>query len=105
MKKINYIVSLFSTLFLLNNCSFVENPSSEKGDFKDYINPKSVEIVSNAFAEPSLKNTKPGDKFQFIRKGYFCTDKDSTAANLIFNRTVSLKDSWVKQQQIVSFEW
>lgn len=82
----------------------VENPSSEEGDFKDYINPKSVEIVSNAFAEPSLKNTKPGDKFQFIRKGYFCTDKDSTASNLIFNRTVSLKDSWVKQQQIVSFE-
>jgi glutaminyl-tRNA synthetase len=82
----------------------VENPSSEEGDFKDYINPKSVEIVSNAFAEPSLKNTKPGDKFQFIRKGYFCTDKDSTTSKLVFNRTVSLKDSWVKQQQIVSFE-
>jgi glutaminyl-tRNA synthetase len=82
----------------------VENPSSEEGDFKDYINPKSVEIVSKAFAEPSLKNTKPGDKFQFIRKGYFCTDKDSTTSKLVFNRTVSLKDSWVKQQQIVSFE-
>ena len=82
----------------------VENPSSEEGDFKDYINPKSMEIISNAYAEPAMKNTKPGDKFQFIRKGYFCTDKDTTPTKLIFNRTVSLKDSWSKQQQIVSFE-
>jgi len=76
----------------------VENPSSEEGDFKDYINPNSLEIIPNAFAEPSLKNAKPGDKFQFIRKGYFCVDKDSTEGKIIFNRTVTLKDSWAKKQ-------
>ena len=77
----------------------VENPQAEDGDFKDYINPKSLEIVSNALAEPSLKNAKTLDKFQFIRKGYFCVDKDSSSEKIIFNRTVSLKDSWSKEQK------
>lgn len=77
----------------------VENPSSEEGDFKDYINPNSLEIIPSAFAEPSLKNVKPGDKFQFIRKGYFCVDKDSASEKIIFNRTVTLKDSWAKEQK------
>jgi glutaminyl-tRNA synthetase len=77
----------------------VENPSSEEGDFKDYINPNSLEIISNAYAEPALKSAKPGDKFQFIRKGYFCVDKDSSLDKIVFNRTVSLKDSWAKEQK------
>ncbi|MEI6508245.1 MAG: glutamine--tRNA ligase/YqeY domain fusion protein [Bacteroidota bacterium] len=77
----------------------VENPQAEDGDFKDYINPKGLEIVSNALAEPSLKNAKTLDKFQFIRKGYFCVDKDSSPEKIIFNRTVSLKDSWSKEQK------
>jgi glutaminyl-tRNA synthetase len=77
----------------------VENPSSEEGDFKDYINPDSLHIISNAYAEPALKNAKPGDKFQFIRKGYFCVDKDSSEGKFVFNRTVSLKDSWAKEQK------
>jgi len=77
----------------------VENPQAEEGDFKDYINPKSLEVVPNALAEPYLKNVKPLDKFQFIRKGYFCVDKDSTAEKIIFNRTVSLKDGWAKEQK------
>jgi glutaminyl-tRNA synthetase len=77
----------------------VENPQSEDGDFKDYINPKSLEINSNALAEPSLKSSKILDRFQFIRKGYFCVDKDSSSEKIIFNRTVSLKDSWSKGQK------
>lgn len=77
----------------------VENPSAEEGDFKSYINPNSLETMSNAMAEPSLKNVKAGDKFQFLRKGYFCVDRDSSPEKIIFNRTVSLKDSWVKEQK------
>ncbi|HKR06273.1 MAG TPA: glutamine--tRNA ligase/YqeY domain fusion protein, partial [Bacteroidia bacterium] len=60
----------------------VENPSSEEGDFKDYINPDSLHIIPGAYAEPALKNAKTGDKFQFIRKGYFCVDRDSSAGKI-----------------------
>jgi len=81
----------------------VEDPSNEEGDFKEYINPKSLEIIPAAFAEPFLKNAKAGDKFQFIRKGYFCVDKNSSGDKLIINRTVPLKDSWAKQQQGAGF--
>ncbi|MEP7263943.1 MAG: glutamine--tRNA ligase/YqeY domain fusion protein [Bacteroidota bacterium] len=84
-------VNLYDRLFK------VENPAVEEGDFKDYINPASLEVIDTAYAEPFLVTTKPGDHFQFIRKGFFCTDKDSTSGNIIFNRTVSLKDTWVKQ--------
>jgi glutaminyl-tRNA synthetase len=75
----------------------VEDPSSEEGDFKDYINPESLKIIPGAWAEPSLKTAKHGDKFQFLRKGYFSLDTGSTASTLIFNRTVSLKDTWTKK--------
>ncbi len=74
-----------------------ENPAMEEGDFKDYINQESLHIIGKAFIEPSLKNAAPGEKFQFIRKGYFCLDTDSTADRLVFNRTVTLKDGWVKE--------
>jgi glutaminyl-tRNA synthetase len=74
----------------------VENPDAQEGPFLDYLNPDSLKIISNAKAEPVLKNVKPLDKFQFLRLGYFCTDKDSTSTNLIFNRTVTLKDAWTK---------
>ncbi len=75
----------------------VENPSSEEGDFKDYINPHSLEIIPNAYIEQSLLSADLNDRFQFIRKGYFCLDKDSTKDRLIFNRTATLKDAWVKE--------
>lgn len=75
----------------------VEDPSSEDGDFKDYINPESLTTISHAYIEPTLAESVPGDRFQFLRKGYFCTDKDSTPEHLIFNRTVGLKDSWGKE--------
>lgn len=75
----------------------VEDPSSEEGDFKEYINPDSLKIVKSAFAEPSLKNAKFEERYQFIRKGYFTLDKDSSTSGVVFNRTVGLKDSWKPQ--------
>jgi glutaminyl-tRNA synthetase len=75
----------------------VENPSSEEGDFKDYINPNSVQTLSTVYIEPSLAQAQPGDRVQFMRKGYFCVDKDSAPGKLVFNRTVTLKDAWAKE--------
>ena len=75
----------------------VENPSQEEGDFKEYINPDSLKIISQAFVETSLINSEIGNHFQFIRKGYFCLDKESAKEKLVFNRTVSLKDAWAKE--------
>jgi len=74
-----------------------ENPGMEEGDFKEYINPDSLRIISSGFAEPSLANAQPTERFQFLRKGYFCLDKDSNAQKPVFNRTVSLKDGWAKE--------
>ena len=75
----------------------VEDPSSEEGDFKEYINPDSLHILKNAMLEPSLKESKPGMLYQFMRKGYFTPDTESSAEKLVFNRTVTLKDSFVKE--------
>jgi len=73
-----------------------ENPDGNKEvDFKEYINPNSLEIVKG-YLEPSLKEAKAGDKFQFQRLGYFTMDKDSTTENLVFNKTVGLRDTWAK---------
>ncbi|HEY8387006.1 MAG TPA: glutamine--tRNA ligase/YqeY domain fusion protein [Parasegetibacter sp.] len=76
----------------------VEDPSSEEGDFKDYLNPESLKVLSKVYVEPALMLAQPGEKFQFIRKGYFTLDEDSTEEKLVFNRTVTLKDTWAKQQ-------
>jgi glutaminyl-tRNA synthetase len=74
----------------------VEDPSNEDGDFKDYLNPDSLKVIT-AFVEPDMVNLHEGKAVQFIRKGYFCIDKTSTADKLVFNRTVTLKDGWVKK--------
>ncbi len=76
----------------------VENPSDESkvGSFVENLNPESVVTLSGCKLEESLASVKPGDKFQFLRQGYFCVDKDSTPDNIIINRTVALKDSWAK---------
>lgn len=76
----------------------VENPSDETGvnDFTDNLNPDSMIVVKNAKLESNLKSAKVGDKFQFLRTGYFCKDKDSTEKMPVFNRTAALKDSWKK---------
>ena len=75
----------------------VENPANEDGDFKSYINPNSLTIIKEAYIEPSLLSATLQDRYQFLRKGYFCLDKDSTNEHLIFNRTVTLKDAWSKE--------
>ena len=78
----------------------VENPSSEEEDFKTFINPNSLEIITSAKVEPALKDAKLGDRFQFIRKGYFTLDSMlSKEGKLVFNRTVGLKDAWAKEQK------
>ena len=74
----------------------VENPSAEEGDFKSYLNENSLHTIT-ALCEPALKDAKPGEQFQFLRKGYFCVDTTSTPEKLVFNRTVGLKDSWAKE--------
>ena len=77
-----------------NRLFTTEQPDAEKEtDFMEYINPESLQ-VSKAFAEPSLKNAKVGDHYQFQRIGYYTLDEDSSDEKLIFNRTVTLKDSY-----------
>ncbi|MEO6134637.1 MAG: glutamine--tRNA ligase/YqeY domain fusion protein [Ginsengibacter sp.] len=80
-------VRMYDHLFL------TENTAAEEGDFKDQINPNSLDI-KNAFVEPFLANAKAGVHFQFLRNGYFCVDPDSGTDKIVFNRTVSLKDSF-----------
>ncbi|WP_442788086.1 glutamine--tRNA ligase/YqeY domain fusion protein [Flavobacterium sp. SUN046] len=73
-----------------------ESPDGNKEvDFKEFINPNSLEIITG-YVEPSLASTKSLDHFQFQRLGYFCTDKDSSAEKLVFNKTVGLRDTWAK---------
>jgi glutaminyl-tRNA synthetase len=77
----------------------VENPAAEEGDFKSYINPDSLEVVQTVYAEPALMNAKLNDRYQFLRKGYFTLDNKDTYQRLVFNRTVTLKDAWAKEQK------
>jgi len=87
-------VRLYDRLFLH------EDPLGQKDrDFKEFLNPDSLKILKNCKLEPSLRNAKPLDKFQFQRVGYFCVDPDSTESYLIFNRTVQLKDTWSRIKQ------
>lgn len=85
-------VRLYDRLFT------VEDPAGEKNkDYKDLINPNSLEIIPQAKVEPFVKSAKPGDRFQFERQGYFCVDtKHTTKEKLVFNRTVTLKDTWAR---------
>jgi glutaminyl-tRNA synthetase len=75
----------------------VEDPGNEDGDFKEYINPNSLHILPTVYVEPDLVNAKVGTPVQFMRKGYFTLDKNSTPDKLVFNRTVTLKDGWAKK--------
>ena len=90
---INAEVRLFDRLFM----NEVPEKVEEGKTFLDNLNPDSLKIVSNAKLEPSLKDVKALDKFQFERLGYFSVDYDSKEDNLVFNRTCTLKDSWTKQ--------
>ena len=76
-----------------------ENPDGNKEvDFLDFINPNSLSVIKG-YLEPSLQEAKEGDKFQFQRMGYFCVDKESTTSQLVFNKTVGLRDTWAKLDQ------
>ncbi|MDD3589063.1 MAG: glutamine--tRNA ligase/YqeY domain fusion protein [Thermoguttaceae bacterium] len=85
-------VRLYDRLFSVPNPDDPQNT----GDFKDYLNPDSLKIVPNAKAEPALANAAIDDRFQFERIGYFALDKTSTPEKIVFNRIVSLRDSWSK---------
>lgn len=76
-----------------------ESPDTHKDkDFLEFINPDSLKVITG-YVEPGLKNASPGERFQFQRIGYFCVDSDSTPEQLVFNRTVGLRDSWAKIQE------
>jgi len=85
-------VRLYDRLFLNENPRDVE----EKADFTSNLNPDSLEMLTDSRVEPSLAGVSPGSRYQFERQGYFCVDPDSSADALVFNRTVSLRDSWAK---------
>ncbi len=70
-----------------------------EGDFRKYLNPKSLEALTSCKLEPSLKDAAAGGRYQFERLGYFCVDPDSSGGKLVFNRTVTLKDTWAKVQK------
>ncbi len=82
-------VRLYDHLFTIPN-------PAEYDNFKDYLNPKSLEILKSCRVEPSLGGAKPADQYQFERIGYFCVDPESSEDALIFNRTVMLRDTWAK---------
>lgn len=91
---INAEVRLYDRLFQLESPDDVP----EGQDWKDGLNPDSLEILTEAKVEPSLANAEPGSRFQFERNGYFCVDPDSTHDRLTFNRTATLRDSWAKKK-------
>jgi len=89
-------VRLYDTLFTIENPTQIE----EGGDFTDNINSDSLELLTGCRVEPNLANAKPEDNFQFMRQGYFCVDSvDSSPDHLVFNRTVTLRDTWAKIQK------
>jgi glutaminyl-tRNA synthetase len=87
-------VRLYDKLFLS------EYPGGETGNYLDDLNPESLIVLEHCKAEPEVRRTSPGDYLQFIRNGYFCPDsKDHSPEHPVFNRTVTLKDSWAKMKQ------
>lgn len=84
---------------LFDRLLIVEDAGELGDDFTKFINPESRDVIKNVYVEPSLKQAKIEEAVQFIRKGYFCLDKDSNPDHLVFNRTVSLKDTWAKEQK------
>jgi len=88
-------VRLYDHLFTKQN----PDDTEEGKDFTSNLNPNSLEVLTDCFVEPSLKDAKPPNRFQFERLGYFCVDPDSSPGKPVFNRTVTLKDTWAKIQK------
>lgn len=91
-------VRLYGHLFTEENPNEVE----EGKTFKDYIDAGSLEVLGGCKVEPGLVESRVGDRFQFLRQGYFCMDSDSVDGKLVFNRTVSLRDTWAKLEKKLS---
>lgn len=94
---VNAAEAIDAEVRIYNRLFTVEDPANAEGDFKDHINPNSLEVITAAKIEPSLAESAVGSHFQFLRKGYFCVDKDSSNTKLVFNQTVGLKDSFAKE--------
>lgn len=74
----------------------IENPDEGEGIFTDHLNPESLSVIPAAYGEPELLTARPGDSYQFLRRGYFCLDRESTDRQIVFNRTVTLRDTWAQ---------
>jgi glutaminyl-tRNA synthetase len=85
-------VRLYDHLFIKEDPTDAE----DRADFKAYLNPNSLEILSSCRVEPSLAGATTGSRYQFERQGYFCVDPDSSAGKIVFNQTVPLRDTWSK---------
>jgi glutaminyl-tRNA synthetase len=85
-------VRIYDHLFTILNPNKVEDGKT----YLDYLNPDSMQVLSDCKIEPSLANAVKGDRYQFERKGFFCVDPDSTPGHLVFNQTVTLRDTWAK---------
>ena len=83
-------IRLYDRLFVTEDMNAIED------DFTNHLNPNSLQILKTVYAEPELANSRTGEHFQFLRMGYFCLDPDATSNKLIFNRTVTLRDTWMK---------
>ena len=94
-KAINAEIRLYDHLFTVDNPAEAENT-------EEILNPNSLEVLRNCKIEPGLEESKPGERFQFLRHGYFCVDKDSCKEKPIFNRTVSMRDSWAKMMKKIN---
>jgi glutaminyl-tRNA synthetase len=88
-------VRLYDNLFLVPDPDDVP----EGQDWRSVVNRNSLEVLSGCLVEPGLAGAAPGSRYQFLRQGYFCVDLDSTASKLVFNRTVSLRDTWAKVEK------
>ena len=86
---------MYNSLFLKAD---PDNPKDE-ADFKTYLNPESIETLTSCRIEPEMASAAPGERCQFERLGYFCVDPDSSKDKLVFNRTVTLRDTWAKIQK------
>jgi len=94
-------VRLYDRLFNKEDPGDVEE---EDADFLSNLNPSSLEVLSNCCVEQSLVGAAPGSRYQFERQGYFCVDPDSSSGKLVFNRTVSLRDTWAKIEKSLQSE-
>jgi glutaminyl-tRNA synthetase len=83
-------IRLYDRLFLTEDMNAIED------DFIHHLNPDSLQVLKTVYAEPELAKSRLGEHFQFLRMGYFCLDPDATSDKLIFNRTVTLRDTWLK---------